>query len=177
MTKTFNLNLNPNTDVSCIYGFSCMWVLFSDTNIILNITPELNQHLSDTVSTKAEHYKLHTALSKSRDQTASARSQNRSSTFQLRHQRHQQIYWLSGISKRALAMRGKDALVTKPCTHSNSIRLAWAQHFTSAAGLCCLENWKILLMLLASICYLAEADAVTCESLRGWKNSCFCCSW
>lgn len=134
-------------------------------SIISNITTELNQRLSDTLSTKAEYYKLHTALSVSEEQTTSADSQNRSSSVQLRHQRHQRSYWLSGISKWALATRGEEALRTKPCTHANSIRLAWAQHFSSAAALCCLENWKILLMLLASSCYLPEADAVICESV------------
>lgn len=143
-------------------------VLCTHKNIISNVTIELN--LSDSrrrswafsASHRLEYIK----------RTNKLHSENRSSSIQLRHQRHQRRYWLSGISKWALAARGEEALGTKPCTHSNSIKPAWAQHFSSAAALCCLENWKILVMLLASSCYLPEADAVMCESLgtgRVWS--------
>lgn len=134
------------------------YIQYMDKNIISNITRDLNQHLSNTLS--AESYKLHTSLSAFKEQTKSADSQNRSSSLQLRHQRS---YWLSEISKWALATSGgEEALGTKPSTRSNSIKLALAQHFGSAAALCCLENWKILVMLLASRCCLPEADAVVC---------------
>lgn len=129
-------------------------------NIISNMTRELNQHLSSAAS--AQHYKLHTSPPAFKEQTNSADSQNRSSSLQLRHQ---WSYWLSAISKWAPATRGgEEALGTEPSTRSNSIKLAWAQHFGSAAALCCPENWKILVMLLASRCCFPEADAVLCES-------------
>lgn len=131
--------------------------MYSDKSIAI----EINHTCS------ASSHNLHTASSWSREQTKSADSQNSSSSsssVQPRHQRHQRRYWLSGISKWTLATSAEEALGTKPLALSNSIRRAWAQHFSSAA-LCCLENWKILVMLLASSCYLPEADAVECESL------------
>lgn len=92
---------------------------------------ELNKHLPDTNLPR-----LCDASYKKRSQLT-PRTQTALFSWGIRGIRG--AYWLSGIAKWSLAVRGKEALCTQLCTHSNSISLAWAQQFSSAAALSCLE--------------------------------------